>query len=91
MKFKITIHARSGAPADALELLYERLGPRRDEVRFAKPGATIIATWGADAPAAMERDERSEVGRRVIWDIVQDVCEGAPNLRAAWYAVSPQF
>ncbi len=91
MKFKITIHARSGAPDDALELLFERLGARREDVRFAKPGAIIIATWASDAPAAMERDERTEVGRDLIWEMVQDACEGAPNLRSAWYAVSPQF
>ena len=91
MKFKITIHARSGAPDDALELLFARLGSSREEVRFSKPGAAIIATWGSDAPAAMERDERSEVGRRLIWDIVQEVCDGAPDVRAAWFAVSPQF
>ena len=91
MKFKITIHARSGAPADALDLLFERLGPSREDFRFAKPGVAIIATWGSEAPVTMERDERVEVGRRAVWDLVSEVCEGRPDLKAAWYAVSAQF
>jgi hypothetical protein len=91
MKFKITIHARSGAPPDALDLLFPRLGAGRDHaVRFAKPGLAILATLETDSPISMESDERTEVGRQVVWDIVQDVCEGPPGLRAAWFAVSPQ-
>ncbi len=90
MKFKITIHARSGAPPDAMDLLWERLGTKRDDVGFSRPGVAIIATWMSEAPVTMERDERKDVGRRAVWDIVNDVCEGAPGLRASWFAVSPQ-
>jgi hypothetical protein len=90
MRFKITIHARSGAPADALDLLFERLGAGRESVRFSKPGIAIIANWVTDAPVTMERDERSEVGRQAVWDIVRTVCEATPELRSQWYAVSPQ-
>ena len=90
MKFKITIHARSGAPPDALDLLWARLGSDRDDVRFAKPGVAIIATWMSEAPVTMERDERKDVGRRAVWDIVSNVCEGAPDIRSSWFAVSPQ-
>lgn len=90
MKFKITIHARSGAPSDAVALLFERLGPSRDSVRFSKPGVAIMANWVTDAPVTMERDERSEVGRQTVWDIVRTVCEDTPDLRSQWYAISPQ-
>ena len=90
MKFKITIHARSGAPADALDLLWERLSAAREDVRFSRPGVAIIATWMSEAPVTMERDERKEVGRMVVWDIVRDVCESTAGLRADWFAVSPQ-
>ena len=90
MKFKITIHGRSGAPPDALDLLWEALGTSRDDVRFSRPGLAIIATWMSEAPVTMERDERKEVGRTMVWDVVRDVCDGAAGLRSNWFAVSPQ-
>ena len=90
MKFKITIHARSGAPPDAMDLLWQRLGTGGGDVRFSRPGVAIIATWMSEAPVTMERDERKEVGRRAVWDIVSDVCEGVAGLNANWFAVSPQ-
>jgi hypothetical protein len=90
MKFKITIHARSGAPADALDLLWEQLSTGREDVRFSRPGVAIVGTWMSEAPVTMERDERNEVGRRVVWDIVCDACESPAGLRSDWFAVSPQ-
>jgi hypothetical protein len=38
----------------------------------------------------MEQDERAELGRRAILDIVIGVCERAPELNSDWFAVSPQ-
>ena len=90
MKFKITIHGHSGAPPDALDLLWEALGTSRDDVRFSRPGLAIIATWMSEAPVTMERDERKEVGRAAVWGIVRDVCEDTAGLRSSWFAVSPQ-
>ena len=43
---------------------------------------------GEDAPISMERDEREEIGRRAVLDIVRSVCERAPELKSDWFAVS---
>jgi hypothetical protein len=86
--FRITLHSGAAAPADALDLLWQRLdGYGGGDARFAKVDAQIRATWGADAPISMERDEREEIGRRAVLDIVCEVCERAPELRADWFAV----
>jgi hypothetical protein len=88
--FRITRHAGYAAPENALDLLWERLGPKRDEASFARARACIRATWGIDAPVAMERDEREELGRVAILATIREACEQAPQLRSDWYAVSPQ-
>jgi len=94
VKFRITSHTgfrASTRPPDALELLAEQLGARRDDVSFARVGSEIVATWGEDVPSSMERDERAEIGRGVVFEIVRDVCERTPGLRLDWFAVgSPQ-
>jgi hypothetical protein len=87
VNFSITRHAGSAAPDDALDMLWERLGARREEASFAKGGAEIKATWGSDAPSSIDRNEREEVGRMAILEIVRDVCEQAPELRSDWFAV----
>jgi hypothetical protein len=56
-------------------------------VSFTKAGAAIVATWGADAPARMERDERAELGRRAVLEVVSEVCESSPDLEFDWFAV----
>jgi hypothetical protein len=88
VQFRITPHSGFAPPADALDLLLERLGARRDEVSFAKVGSEIRATTGEDAPVSMTRDERMEIGRRVVLNVVRDVCETVPELRSDWFAVS---
>ncbi len=91
MKFRITNHLgfrASTRPDNALDLLWQRLGTSHDEVSFTKVDAEIRATWGEDAPVSMERDERAELGRRAVLDIVIDVCERAPELNSDWFAVS---
>jgi hypothetical protein len=90
VKFRITPHsgtATAKRPADALDLLWERLGTRREETRFAKVGSEIRATWGEGMPASMDRDERAEIGRREVLAILSDVCESAPELKLDWFAV----
>jgi hypothetical protein len=74
-----------------MDLLWQGLDARRDETSFTKVGAEIRVTWGEDAPASMEQDERYELGRRVVLDIVIDVCERAPELNSDWFAVSAQY
>ncbi len=90
MQFRITPHSGFTPPADALELLWQRLGPRRDEVSFAKDGTEITARTGEDAPVSMTRDERIEIGRRAVLTVVRDVCEGAPELKSDWFAISTE-
>jgi hypothetical protein len=85
--FGITLHSGSTAPADALDLLWQRLDGYRGDARFAKVDAQIRATWREDAPISMERDEREEIGRRAVLDIVYEVCERAPGLKSDWFAV----
>jgi len=88
VKFRITVHSGFGAPANALELLFERVGSRRDETRFAMSPGEIRASWGEDAPVSMERSEREEIGRLAVLEILQRVCERAPELDYDWFAVS---
>jgi hypothetical protein len=77
-------------PDDAIELLLQRLGPNRDQASFAKVGAEIWVTLEADAPVSMTHDERADIGRRAVLEVVRDVCDGAAELRSDWYAVSSE-
>jgi hypothetical protein len=88
VKFRITRHTAFKPPDDAIELLWQRLGASRDEVSFAMVGDEIRASVGEDAPVAMTRDERVEIGRGAILAILLDVCETAPELKSDWFAVS---
>lgn len=91
MKFAITPHSGSGAPEDALDLLWLRLdGARHEDVTFSRRGSEIMARSGEDAPISMERDERDEIGRLAVLDCITAVCERSPELKSAWFAVSPQ-
>jgi hypothetical protein len=90
VQFRITHHSGFAAPADALELLCARLGAGRDGVSFTKVGGEIRAMTQEDAPVSMTRDERLEIGRRAVLELVRDVCDGAPELKSDWFAVSPE-
>jgi hypothetical protein len=86
--FTITLHSGFAAPPDALERLSERLGRSRGAARFTAGVAEIRATWGADVAVSMERDEREEIGRLAVLEIVRDACEQTPDLKLDWFAVS---
>lgn len=88
MRFSITVHSGSRAPADALDLLVARVGERYEDTRFSRAGREIRAVWGEDAPISMERDEREEVGRLAVLGVLERVCEEAPELQLDWYAVA---
>jgi hypothetical protein len=90
VNFRITRHSGFAAPEDALDLLWERLAPKREEASFVRGRTEIRATWGIDIPVAVERDEREELGRTAILDIVRGACEQAPALKSDWFAVSPR-
>ncbi len=89
MRFRITRHANASPPEDALDLLTTRIGGRRQDVRFARVGGEIRANLDRDEPVAMTHDERADIGRRAVLEIVADVCDRAPELNLDWYAVSP--
>ena len=88
MQFRITPHSAVAPPSDALERLWERLGPVREDVCFELLGQEIRADTGDEEPVAMTRDERSEIGRRAILEILGELGEESPELQADWFAVS---
>jgi hypothetical protein len=91
MRFKITSHSglRSPTrPADAMDLLWERLGAKHGDATFARVGAEIWANWGEDVLTSMGGDERSEIGRLAILNVVREACESAPGLELDWFAVN---
>ena len=87
VRFKVTPHSTFKPPDDAIELLWTRLGPRHEDVSFARVGAEIKASLEDDAPVAVTRDERVDIGRRAVLAIVLEVCEDSPELRSDWFAV----
>lgn len=89
MKFRITRHATASPPEDALDLLTSRIGKRREGVQFARVGGEIRANLNRDEPVAMTVDDRTEVGRRAVLEIIEEVCDSTPELKPDWFAVSP--
>jgi hypothetical protein len=85
--FRITRHSGTAPPTDAIEQLWKRLGPRHEQTSFSRVGVEIRAMWG-ETDASSARDERVEVGRGEVLDIVRSVCERTPKLNSDWYAVS---
>jgi hypothetical protein len=90
VRFRITRHSGYSPPQDALELLLARLGPNRDGASFAKVGAEIWATMESDAPVSMTQDERADIGRRAVLNIMREACDGAPGLNSDWFAVGSE-
>jgi hypothetical protein len=87
--FRITHHSGHTPPPDALDVLLQRLGERRDEVSFSKSGASeITAVWGGDVSSSMTHDEQVQFGRHLVLDMVRDVCDEMPPLDFDWFAVS---
>jgi hypothetical protein len=89
MRFRITRHASASPPEHALDLLAERIGSRREDVRFSRNGPAITASIDRDDPVAMTHDERTDIGRRAVLGAVAEICERAPDLKLDWFAVSP--
>jgi hypothetical protein len=90
VRFRITHHSGFAAPADALDLLSARVGASRDGISFAKVGHYVRAMTPEDAPVSVTRDERIEIGRRRVLDMVREVCESSTELKSDWFAVSPE-
>jgi hypothetical protein len=90
VKFAITLHSGSGAPDDALELLWARLGSSRDGVRFSQATGEIRASVNEEDFSSMESDIRAHEGRRIVLGILEEVCERDPGLKFEWFAVAPR-
>jgi hypothetical protein len=88
MRIKIGVHAGFGAPGDAIERLAAKLGPAREDARFTLTGDEIAVRFSDDAPVSMESDEREEIGRAAVLEMIGEVCERSPDLKFDWYAVS---
>lgn len=91
MRFRITSHSGSRSstrPANAVDLLWQRLGASRDDVSFARVGEEIWATSAEDGWSRWTQDhERAAVGRLAILEIVREACEDQPELEVDWFAV----
>jgi hypothetical protein len=88
VQFRIGPHSRSGAPADAIEQLWQRLSALRSEASFARAGTEITASWDAHAGDSATRELRVEVGRQEILEIIRGACASEPALDLDWFAVS---
>jgi hypothetical protein len=53
-------------------------------------GNDITASTDEDAPVWMTSDERAEIGRRTVLDLLGEICEQSPELRSDWFAVSSE-
>jgi hypothetical protein len=89
MRFRITRHATASPPEDALDRLTALIGTRREDISFARVGKEIRADLDRDEPVAMTHDERADIGRRAVLEIVEEICERTPELNLDWFAVSP--
>lgn len=69
-------------------MLWQRLDGNHESVVFAKEGPQIVARIEDDVPVAMTSDERNAIGRGLVLGVVDEVCEGSPELSSDWYAVS---
>jgi hypothetical protein len=89
MQFRITRHSVGRPPANALDLLAEEIGSRRNGVTFRRIGTSISARVDRDDPVSMTHDERAERGRHALLEMLDEVCANAPELKLDWYAVRP--
>ncbi|MHB8531798.1 MAG: hypothetical protein ACYDC2_03660 [Solirubrobacteraceae bacterium] len=83
----MTKHGSSSPPQNALDLLGELIAGRREDAYFKRAGSYISARLDREVPIAMTQDERTEIGRRVVLEIIGDVCDRTPGMKLEWYAV----
>jgi hypothetical protein len=89
VKFRITRHSGFSPPPDAIDLLWQRLGAKREDASFSRIGTEIRASWGEEMRLSAAREQTAELGRREVFEIVRDVCDEHAELRSDWFAVSP--
>lgn len=89
MRFRITSHTALTPPDHVLERLSERIPQRREGVVFTRAAGEIRVRTDRDDAVWMTQDERAEIGRRAVLDVVGELCDRPPELKLDWYAVSP--
>jgi hypothetical protein len=87
--FRITRHTAMRPPEHAMSLLCERLPHHCDDVCFSMTGGEIGASLDRDESVSETNDERVEIGRRAVLGALEEICDGSPDLKLDWYAVSP--
>jgi hypothetical protein len=87
--FRITRHTALTPPDHAMSLLCERLPHHSEDVYFSIAGGEIGATIDREESVSETNDERVEIGRRAVLGALEEICDGAPELKLDWYAVSP--
>ncbi len=72
-----------------MDLLEARIPARTEYVVFSRAGSELQALVDREESVRMTHDERVELGRQAVLDVIGEVCERAPELRFDWFAVSP--
>jgi len=49
----------------------------------------IGASLDREDSVSQTNDERVEIGRRAVLEALEEICDGSPELKLDWYAVSP--
>ncbi len=89
LRFKVTIHSGHGAPADAIESLWERWPARISEATAVRRGPEIHVNYGSYDGTGPAREQRAAAERIEVLDLVREICERDTELKLAWYAVAP--
>lgn len=89
MRFTVTKHTAVKPPEEAVEMLSSQIPARRQDVAFSRIGGEIRARVDRDDAVWMTTDERVEIGRKAVLDILREVCERSPELKLDWFAISP--
>ncbi len=89
MRFAITRHSPYVPPSDALGLLWEQVdGLKRDGVSFARFGSGITDRVRDEPPIELGPDEWADKCRRLVLEVLRDVCARTDDLDFDWFAVS---
>lgn len=71
-----------------MSLLCERLPSNCEDVCFSTADGEIGASLEREESVSETNDERVEIGRRAVLGALEEICDGSPELKLDWYAVS---
>jgi hypothetical protein len=72
-----------------MSLLCERLPRHCEDVCFSMTDGEIGASLDREEFVSETNDERVEIGRRAVLGALEEICDGSPEPKLDWYAVSP--